>query len=311
MVREYLRRWLRDYASQSVAESTYVRYEQIIDQHFIPALGSLRLKEVRATHIQAVHTSFLEQGLSKSTVQQHHRVILESLKHAVEWQLIATNPAAGVRAPRPDRREFKVLKAEEVGRLLSAAEGDSQLRVLLHVAVMTGLRQGEVRALQWADIDLDQGVIQVTRSARDYPARGVVFSGTKTHRSRRPISLAAATVKLLRRQRVAQTERRLRAGPDREELDLVFSRPDGTPLRARKLHRDFKNVVASADLAPLRLHDLRHTAATLMLKNGTNVKVVSERLGHATVAFTLDRYAHVLPDMQREAAEALADSLGG
>ena len=225
--------------------------------------------------------------------------------------MIATNPAAGVRAPRPDRREFKVLEAEEVGRLLSAAEGDSQLRVLLHVAVMTGLRQGEVRALQWADIDLEQGVIQVTRSARDYPARGVVFSGTKTHRSRRPISLAAAPVKLLRRQRVAQTERRLRAGPDREELDLVFSRPDGTPLRARKLHRDFKNVVASADLAPLRLHDLRHTAATLMLKNGTNVKVVSERLGHATVAFTLDRYAHVLPDMQREAAEALADSLGG
>ena len=307
----FLRRWLKDYASQNVAESTYVRYEQIVETHLIPTLGTLRLKELRPAHIQAVHTACLEMGLSRTTVHQHHRVISQSLKHAVAWQLIAINPAAGVLAPRPVRREFKVLEPSEAERLLDQAEPGSQLRVLLHFAIMTGLRQGEIRALRWTDVDLDDRSIHVTRSARDYPGRGVIFSGTKTHRSRRSLSLAAVTVKLLRGQRVAQTELRLREGPRWEGLDLVFSRSDGTPLRARDLDRDFKRVVSSAALGPLRFHDLRHTAATLMLKNGTNAKVVSERLGHATVAFTLDRYAHVLPTMQRDAAEALAASLGG
>ncbi len=242
--------------------------------------------------------------LSARTVLHHHRVLYEALRHAVQWQLLSRNPADGVKPPRPGRHEIRVITAEEAGRLMAAAS-DATLHMLVYLALTTGARQGELLALRWQDVDLERGVLHVVRTARRLPGRGTTYGAPKSHRSERPVALAPETLRLLHEHRRKQVEERLRVGPDYEDGDLVFATATGTPVDDSNLRRWFQRVLKEAGLKPMRFHDLRHTAATLMLRADIHPKVVSERLGHATVSFTLDTYSHVLPDMQRDAAVAL------
>lgn len=317
-VGDYLRRWLRDYAVHNVAPSTLARYTSIIERHLIPALGSLRLRDLRPPHLQAAYGGFLaaggrrdsrEGGLSPRSVLHHHRLLKEALAQAVRWQLLAYNPADAVTPPRAARPEMRVLSPEEVSWLLEAAAG-TPLYTLLYLALHTGLRQGELLGLRWQDVDLDRGSLHVQRTAQRLPGQGVTYRAPKSHRSSRPVSLSAEVVELLREHRRAQVQHRLRVGPAYKGMGLVFASPLGGPMDPGNLRRHFARLVESAALAPMRFHDLRHTAATLMLRAGVHPKVVSERLGHATVSLTLDTYSHVLPDLQREAAEALDRLLG-
>lgn len=305
-VAQYLDRWLADDAENCLARSTFTRYQGIIANHLKPAFGALRLMDLRPAHIQNAYAQWLRDGLSASTVLQHHHILHKSLAQAIKWQLLQVNPSAAVTLPKRERLEMRSLSPNEVGQLLSACE-DPDLETLLTVALETGMRQGELLALTWAAVDLRQGDIQVLRSARYYPGEGIVTGPTKTHRSRRHISIANATVDQLRRHRASQNEVRLALGPAWADNDLVFPGPFGEPYPARDLSRHFARLVRTAGLEPLRFHDLRHTAATLMLRSGIGPKTVSDRLGHATVAFTLDTYAHVLPDVQKDAAEALSN----
>lgn len=306
----YLDRWLKDYAQHNLAKSTLQRYRSIVENHLKRKLGNLRVQELRPAHIQAAYSEFLSEGLAPRTVMQHHHVLREALHHAVQWQLVARNVADAVTTPRPERFEMRALDPEEVGRLAATAKG-TPIEVMVLFSLDTGMRQGELLALRWQDVDLRMGTIHVVSSARSYPGEGVVIGPTKTHRSRRQIALAADTVRALTDHRVSQNEWRLRLGPAWVDKDLVFPGPSGTSFPARNVYREFVKVVTAANLQPLRWHDLRHTAATLMLRAGVNPKMVSERLGHSTVAFTLDTYAHVLPDMQRDAAETLAAAIRG
>jgi integrase len=316
-VADYLRRWLRDYAAHRVAPSTLVRYRSIIKEHLIPALGSLRLRDLRPAHIEEAYGGFLgpkgradkSGGLSPRTVLHHHRLLKEALSRAVELQLMAHNPAANVKPPRPARAEMRVLGAEEVSWLLEAAAG-TPLYALVYLALHTGLRQGELLGLRWQDIDLDRGTLHVQRTAQRLPGQGVTYRPPKSHRSSRPVSLSPEVVSLLREHRRLQVEHKLRVGPAYRGLGLVFASPLGGPIDAGNLRRAFARLLDRAALPRIRFHDLRHTAATLMLTAGVHPKVVSERLGHATVALTLDTYSHVLPDLQRDAAEALDRVLG-
>lgn len=307
-VAEYFERWLRDYAQHNVAESTFELYAGVIRRHLVPNLGAVRLPELRPAHIQAAYGRSLESGLSGRTVLQHHRLLREALGHAVRWQLIARNPADAVTAPRPERTEMRVLDEEGVRSLLRAAQG-TELEALLHVALATGARQGELLGLRWADVDLDQLELRIVRTARYFAGRGVVMAAPKTHRSRRPIALSTSTQRVLNEHRAAQNTRRLKLGEAWANHGLVFPSSVGTPTYARNLSRAYKRIVAKAGLDGIRFHDLRHTAATLMLIAGVHPKVVSERLGHSTVSITLDTYSHVLPDMQHEAAAVLDDVL--
>ena len=312
-VADYLRRWLRDYAAQSVAASTLERYTGIVEHHLIPALGSLRLRDLRPAHIQATYGRALAAGgrvdgaaggLSPRTVLHHHRLLREALGHAVRWQLIARNPADAVTAPRPGRAEMRVLDSEQAGQLLEVAAG-TPYYALIYLALATGARVGELLGLRWQDIDLDRRTLHITRSARRFAGQGVIFQETKTHRSRRPVALSPEMVALLREHRRSQAEQRLAVGPAYSDRGLVFASPTGQPVDGSNLRRAFRRILSDAGLPRLRFHDLRHTAATLMLRSGAHPKVVSERLGHATVSLTLDTYSHVLPDLQRDAAEAL------
>ena len=302
-VAEYLERWLTDYAEASVAPSTLVRY-RLLCRRLGEYLGGVRLQAIRPTHIQAAYSQLRERGLAPRTILHHHRVLKEALRHAVGWQLLERNPADAVTAPRAERVEMRSLDADEVGRLLDGCR-DDDMRRLVFTAVSTGLRLGELLGLRWSDVDLEARVATVRRTAQYLGQEGVQLRSPKTSRSRRTVSLSSATVSVLREHRAAQNERRLRLGPAYADRDGVFSAPDGRLVAPHSISGRFRRIVRRIGLAGLRFHDLRHTSATLALQAGIPAKVVSDRLGHASVAFTLDTYAHVLPDQRREAADLM------
>jgi integrase len=308
-VAAYLQRWLRDYAKPDVAPRTYERYAEIVAHHIAPKLGMVTLSQLRPAHIVAAEREWQDAGLSPSTVLKFHRLIREALHHAIRWRLLAVNPADAVTPPRVERREMSVLNPAQAAALLAQARG-TEFEAPITTALYSGLRLGELRGLRWRDLDLDAGRLSVVQSLQKVPGGGVVARQPKTHRSRRGVSLPAALVGVLREHRRRQVEARLVAGDAWEDADLVFTDTLGSPLSETRLRWAFWRLLREAGLPRIRLHDLRHTMATLMLAAGEHPKVVSERLGHSTVSITLDTYSHVLPGLQAAAAERLAVTLG-
>ena len=312
-VGDYLLHWLENYAKISVAPRTFEGYEMRVRRHLVPALGSIRLTQLRPAQIAAAERSWLEsggrrgEGLSPRSVVHNHRVLREALGQAVKWQLLAVNPADAVTPPRVERQEMRSLSAQQSAALLDAAQG-SEFGPAIETALYTGLRLGELLGLRWEDLDLHSGRLSVQQTARSVRG-GVTFGPTKTHRSRRRLSIPATAVEGLRGVRAGQLEHRLRAGTAWHDSDLVFTDALGHSMTRERLRAAFYGLLETAGLPRVRLHDLRHTHATLMLSQGEHPKVVSERLGHATVGITLDTYSHVLPDLQAEAAERLAATL--
>jgi len=308
-ISQFLQRWLSGYAEINVAASTLARYRVAVNKHLIPHMGNLQLTAVRPVHIQQLQSVCLKEGLSPRTVVQHHRIIAEALKHAVRWQLIPSNPAAAISPPRFEARDMQFLSQAQLHELLTAAQG-SFLRTLIYLAVHTGARSGELLAIRWSDLDLHTGRLSIVRTAQRIPGEGIVFSSPKTHRSRRPVTLSAEAVGLLREHRAMQNTHRLALGPAFEDHDLVFCQPTGRPYEPGQISRAFGRLIRSTQLPEVRFHDLRHTAASLLLAAGVHPKVVSERLGHASVQITMDTYSHILPNLQREAADAMDQILG-
>jgi len=308
-VGQFLERWLSDYAQTNVAPSTLRRYRQLIHCHLLPALAGIPLSKLRPLHIQQAYSLILAKGRSARTALHCHRVLREALQHALKWQLIARNPADAVEPPRPGRQEIRTLDPDGVRRLLRAADG-TPFAALVHLAVMTGLRQGELLGLRWQDVDLEAGMVHVQQTAQWLPGHGVVFRPPKTHRSARPVALSPATREILRDHRRQQLEQRLSLGPAYSDHDLVFATPIGTPMDPSNLRRAWRHIVQAAGLDACRFHDLRHAHATLLLHQGVHPKVVSERLGHSSVTITLDTYSHVLPGLQAQAVAPLDRLLG-
>ncbi|MGA8017173.1 MAG: site-specific integrase [Candidatus Dormiibacterota bacterium] len=308
-VAQYLSRWLRDYAKPSVAPRTYERYAEIVTRHLVPQLGAGALARLQPAHIVAAERGWLDSGLSASTVLKFHRLLREAFHHAVKWRLIAVNPADAVTPPRVERREMSVLSPSQATALLAQSRG-TEFEAVMTTALYSGLRLGELRGLRWRDLDLDAGRLSVQQTLQKVPGGGVVARQPKTHRSRRSVSLPSALVDVLREHRRRQVEARLLAGDAWADGDLVFTDALGRALSETRLRWAFWRLLREAGLPRIRLHDLRHTMATLMLAAGEHPKVVSERLGHSTVSITLDTYSHVLPGLQAAAAERLAATLG-
>lgn len=310
-VAQYLDRWLRDYVAVSVAPSTAAHYREIVTKRIIPALGAVDLSDLRPPQIQAFYSRLLSDGradgtggLSAKSVLRYHQVLHAALHHAMRWQLLARNPADSVQPPRAERRELTTLTAVQVSALLAAAD-ETPIGRLARLAAMTGMRRGELLGLRWQDVDLEAGVAHVQQTAQRIPGKGWVFRQPKTRLSRRAIALSPATVTLLRQQRRQQAEGRLLAGSVYQDRDLVFASAVGTPIEPGTILRTWTRVLATAGVGHVRWHDLRHAHATLMLASGVHPKVVSERLGHASIAITLDTYSHVLPGLQAAAAAQL------
>ncbi len=305
----YLERWLRDYVDVSLAPSTARHYHEIVSRRLAPAFGATDLTALRPAQLQAAYSAWLRDGraddrggLSARSVLRYHQVLHAALHHAVRWQLLVRNPADAVQPPRAGRRELTTVSAADVSRLLAAAD-ETPIGALARMAVMTGMRRGELLGLRWQDVS--GGVAHVQQTAQRISGTGWSFRQPKTRLSRRAVALSPATVRLLSRHRRAQLEERLLAGSAYQDRDLVFASALGTPIEPGTIARTWARVLRAADVGHVRWHDLRHAHATLMLASGVHPKVVSERLGHASVAITLDTYSHVLPGLQAAAAEAL------
>jgi len=305
-VAQYLESWLQS-ASLSLRPKTQRQYEQIARQHIGPTIGELMLADLQPDHIQSLYSAKLEHGASPSTVRILHAVLHRALSRAVRWGLIDRNPTDAVDRPRLRRKEMKTLTAEQVRCLLAAARA-SRLETVLCLAVTTGLRQGELLGLRWSDLDWRTGHLRVQRQVQRIGGQGLVFGEPKSASGRRVVVLGPAMIGRLRTYQERQALEKIVAGGRWQENGLVFPSTIGTPMEARNLVRSFKALLKEAGLPEIRFHDLRHTAATLMLQEGVHPKIVQERLGHSQISLTLDIYSHVLPTMQEEAARKL-DSL--
>jgi integrase len=282
-VSEYLDQWLANGARARVRERTYRDYTAVLARYVRPPLGARRLAHLRPLEIQGLYTQLQERGLAPRTIRYAHAILSAALRQAVKWQLLAQNPAAFVDVPRMQRAEARVLTPDEITRFLAVGATD-RFGLIFAVALATGMRPGEYLGLRWTDVDLERGRVIVQRAVV-WQGGAWSFAEPKTARSRRSIPLPATVVRLLREHRRQQAAGRLAAGARYQNLDLVFATETGTPIDLRNLsQRHFKAVLKAAGLPPtIRLYDLRHTSATLLLAAGEHPKVVSERLGHATI----------------------------
>lgn len=307
-VAEFLELWLRDYAAAHVRPRTLLRYQGIVRNHLIPSMGDIPLTQLQPSHVQACHSMALqgrkdgkEGTLTAKSVLQHHRVLSEALSHAVKWGLVARNVAQAVDPPRSVNREMRTLDSHGVQRLLEVAQ-NTPYYALLHLDIYTGLRRSEILGLRWKDVSLPMATLSVVQVLHRLPGGVTVFLEPKTAKGRRAVSLSPNAVSSLRSHRAQQELLRAVMGGTLSEDDLVFSKADGSPLKPDTISQAFKDITRKAGLQDVRLHDLRHTHATLMLQQGVHPKIVQERLGHATIAVTLDTYSHVLPGLQEAAA---------
>ncbi len=308
-VAKYLEHWLET-AKPTVRPRTFVRYEEYVRLHAIPELGRISLARLSPQHLQHLYANRLDAGLSPATVAHLHAVLHRALEQGARWGLVPRNVAKLVTPPRAERQEMSTLSPEQARAFLVAAQGD-RLEALYVLALNTGMRQGEMLALRWRDVDLEGGSLQV-RATLQRTSEGFTFSEPKTAHSRRQVALTAPAVEALRRHRARQLEERLSMGAAWEDNDLVFANEVGRPIEGTNLiRRWFYPLLERADLPRVRFHDLRHTAATLLLGQGVHPKIVSEMLGHSQIAITLDLYSHVTPTMQRQAVEALEAALSG
>lgn len=298
----WLDEWL-ELVKPRIGVRTAYDYGRTIERDLRPALGGIRLAKLSTADVQRFINELTARGMKPNTVRLAIAPLRAALREAVRQGRLFKNPCDYVTMPRSERTERRVLGPSEAQRLLAVCEDDGTWGPLITMLLMTGVRPGELCALRWSD--LDGSTLRVQR-ALSYTADGWVVCDTKTSGSRRAIVLGDLEQRALARQRKRQAAQRLLAGAEWQDSDLVFATSSGRAQDARNISRRvLPRLLKRAKLPPMRLYDLRHSSATLLLAGGINPKVVSERLGHATVTLTLDTYSHVLPSMQQEAADVL------
>lgn len=294
-VSTFFERFLNETIALSTKPKTHISYSSLIRNHVLPSLGHLKLTDLRPQHLQSLYAEKLESGLSKRTVQFTHSVIHRGLEQAVKWGLVPKNVAKLANPPKPEKKAPLTFSKEEAVILLEHLRGD-RLYPLYAVAIGCGLRLGELLALKWEDINFDAGTISVKRNIQYIPHQGLVVGEPKSERSRRSVVMPEFVAGILKKQKGD---------------GWVFKTSNNTPFSPRNIERHFVKILDKANLPHIRFHDLRHTAATLLLMEGVHPKVVQEMLGHSQIGITLDIYSHVLPSMQKEAADKMNNLFNG
>lgn len=300
----YLESWLDGKRSQ-VRAGTFRSYAWLMHKHIIPHIGNIPLSKLQPRHLQALYTALQdgEDAISNRSILHAHRILNQALEQALKWSMVQRNVAKLVDPPKPRRMEMKVWSEDELDRFLEAAR-HSRYHIAFVLLAATGMRVGELLALRWDAVDLDAGIVRVLRSY-SYTGKGYKLEEPKTESGRRPIDLPASVVDELRCHRARQAEERLKAGPLWEDHGLVICTSLGRPVLQHNLRTLFIRLVRITGVPRIRLHDLRHTHATILLKRGVHPKVVQERLGHSDITVTLNTYSHVVPGLQAAAAKAI------
>ena len=298
----FLRRWL-DIKKEGVRQRTWTRYEQIVRAHLLPNLDRIRLAQLTPQDAAECLRRVKVSG-SAYMARGARDVLRTALNQALRWELVSRNVAVLTDPPRHRTREITPLTPGQAGTLLAAVAGH-RLEALITVALGLGLRQGEALGLRWEqDVDLEAGKLSVQQTLVR-AGREPRFEEPKTDRSRRTITMPGVVAAALRRHRTRQLEEQLAAGPEWHRSRLVFTTPIGTPIDRGRLHGTFKAILRSAGLPDIRYHDLRHTAATLLLVQGVDMRTIMATLGHSRISQTMDLYAHMMPTLRGHAAEQM------
>jgi len=304
----YLEQWLKGSVASTVAPGTYGSYAYITKKYLIPELGGIKLWNLKPQHLQRLYADKLQQGLSLRSVQLMHITLHKALKNAIKTGLISRNPIDLVDPPKVERHEMKTMTEEDIGRFLDEArKGDYY--TLFYIYLFTGIRRSEALALRWSDVDLLGCQLSINKTMQ-FLNKKVTFKSPKTANSRRLVALSPSTSVVLRLHREAQNKiRKYKEESPVSDDDLVFCQSDGSPYLPNTISHAWIKLVKKCGLDGVRLHDARHTHATLLFKSGVSAKVIQERLGHSSVAFTMNTYAHVSPGMQKQAANQFDDAV--
>ncbi len=298
-------------------QTTLSGYRMLVEQHLVPQLGAVQLQSLNAAQINAHYAKLLASGrvhglggLSPNTVHHVHAVLHRALRDAVKWGYLQTNVAACADPPRASAQhtELAVWSEEQLHAFLGSV-AEQRLYPLWRFLAMTGCRRGEALGLTWRDLDIEGGRVAIVRALVPIDGK-LVETEPKTKRGRRLIALDVETVAVLRQQAARQLAEQQALGDEWIDSGRVFSAENGAQLHPERISAMFNRLARAAALPPIPLHGLRHTYASLALAKGVNAAIVSRRLGHATVAFTLDIYSHVLPQVDAEAAEFIAAFVG-
>ena len=309
-LKEHMETWLETVVKNRVREKTYLDYKSRVRLYINPTLGHVRIDKLRPEQIQTVYNDMIERNLSPRTVRYTHTILRNSLQQAVKWERIYRNPADLVDLPRQKKKEMQCFTPEQAAIFIDATY-DSPFKALFSLLLTSGMRPGEALGLKWNDIDFDGRKVSVNRSLTPTKGGGWILEEPKTSRSRRTIPIPISVIGDLKDHEKSQIRKMVKAKPGKyNDQGFIFAAANGEPMNEINiLNRHFKPLLKKANLPNIRLYDLRHTCATLLLSAGENPKIVSERLGHASIVLTLDTYSHVLPDMQQGASDKLEGML--
>jgi integrase len=305
-MKQFLELWLEEVHKPTIRIGTYKGYRRYLDKHIFPALGHIPVQKLTPQKVQAFYARKQQEGLSAKSVNNIHGMLHKALEHAVRWGLAPRNVCDAVSLPKQTRRDIQPLTQKQARQLLVSAQGH-KLAGLLTLAITTGMREGELLALKWLDINFDARSLHIQHSMGYIPGQGYLEFEPKTSKGRRKIVLPPLVCEALKQHRTRQLEACLKAGTRWQDHDLVFCNMYGGYLDPAHLRQRFDKLLKDAGLPDVRFHDLRHSAATILLSMGVPAKVVQEILGHSQISMTMDIYSHVLPDMQQEAMGKMND----
>lgn len=309
-VSEWLDRWIAEHIAPTKRQRTIERYSDVARKHIAPHIGHMQLTDITPSDVKALEAAWATQGMSVPGIEYGHRILSAALKAAVQMELIFRNPAQLVTPPRAEKQEVLPPSVSAVNSILAdSIDHDDELCPAIHLIAYSGIRRGECLGLHWQQVDFNRQEISIISSLVRSAEKGLIFEPPKSTASRRVINLDDGTMEVLRAHKVRQMEHRLTMAQSYEDNDLVFPNEYGQPLNPMRLTRALDRAGKRIEAEHVKLHDLRHFHASVLLQSGQSPVLVSKRLGYSSVSMTLDIYAHLMPGWQREAAEVFAKAM--